>query len=323
MAYTSNVFDPEILADYVTAKYFQSSTFVDSGLMDSVSGTGIESGGTSMTMPSWNVLDLAQTLEPGNELTARALTDKTEIHPVKRWYNLFNNLDIASIIAKGTNANIEVGKQVNKNVRISFDTSSLRALQGAMGAVTANKISTTAAVDLRDVTAMEEIFGDLQEDSLSEGATLVMRSSIFKDYKDLGLVSEPTTGNQLQDGLVATGRFGSIMGYGIIKNDKLYFDNSAVLDATTGNPLTYLVGNKAMNSSVQEEIAIETERDIKMQAQLLSYALHRTLGVKGVSWTATNTQKGPEDSDLIAITNWELKAEDNKLVGIAYAENTT
>ena len=323
MAFTSTVFDPEILADYVTAKYFASSTFVDSGLMDSVTGTGIESGCTSMTMPSWNVLELAQTLEPGNELTARALTDKTEIHPVKRWYNLFNNLDIASIIARGTNANQEVGNQVNKNVRISFDTSSLRVLQGAMGIVTANKISTTAAVDLRDITAMEEIFGDIQDETMDGGATLVMRSTIFKDYKDLGLVTAPTTGELQQNNLVATGRFGSIMGYGILKNDKLYFDNSGTLDATTGNPLTYLVGNNAMNSSVQQEIKIETERDIKMQAQLLTYALHRTLGVKGVSWTATNTQKGPEDSDLITTTNWELKAEDNKLVGVAYVENTT
>ena len=323
MAFTSTVFDPEILTDYVTAIYFQSSTFVDSGLMDSMGGTGIESGGTAMTMPSWNILELAQTLEPGNDLVARKLTDKTEIHPVRRWYNLFNNLDIASIIAKGTDANQEVGNQISKNIRISFDTSSLRALQGSMGVVTANRISTTAAVDLRDVTAMEEIFGDIQEETLSAGGTLVMRSSIFKDYKDLGLVSDPTTGNQLQDGLVATGRFGSIMGYGIIKNDKLFFDNAGTLDATTGNPLTYLVGNKTMNSSVQKELNVEQDRDIKKQGQSISYNLHRTLGVKGVSWTATNDQKGPEDSDLITTTNWELKAEDNKLVGIAYARNTT
>ena len=95
------------------------------------------------------------------------------------------------------------------------------------------------------------------------------------------------------------------------------------MDATTGNPLTYLVGNKTMNSSVQKELNVESDRDIKKQGQLIAYNLHRTLGVKGVSWTATNDQKGPEDSDLITTTNWELKAEDNKLVGIAYARNTT
>ncbi len=316
----SHVIDPELLTDYATAQYFVSTKFAMSGLIDAVQIVNLNEMSSSIEMPSWNIIADMQRLTPGDDITLNNLQDKVEVHPVVRLFNGIQNLDVASLIAKG-DPNAEAARQVARNTAVGWNKSYVATLQGGAAANTGNQVADTAAAPAAtDISALDNIFADILEQVMVNGkGALVMRSAVFNAYRDLSLVADPTTGDKLQDEIVGTGNLGTLLGHGIVQDDQTHRGNinGTSLSLTTGDALTYLVGSNGLNSSVQKELNVETDRDVVKKSFILTWDVHRTSGTKGITWGGPLNGKGPTDGDLRAVANWTLKAEDSKLVPVA------
>jgi hypothetical protein len=318
MAYTdpANLIDPEVLADYIEAMYPESNSFWKAGLVDSVATADIAQGGNVITFPQWEIIGDMQELAPGNNITLRAIDDHSERHPIVRLYNGVQNLDVAQLQIRGGDINAEAAKQIAPNVAKAWNQRLIAAMQGSTAANTDNVVADTAAAPAAtDITALEEVFGDRLDEYKSTGFVLVMRSKVKSAYKELGLVTAPTVGDALQNSIVATGNLPTLLGYEIVTDDELY--RAGLTSKTTGDALTYLVGKNALNSAIQKSINVEQDRDIVKKSDVLTYDFHRTIGVKGLDYTATVSAQGASLSNLRTSGNYSLVAEDSRFTRIA------
>lgn len=322
MAFTdpNNLIDPELLTDYAAAQYFEGIRVVRTGILEEINIEGLAESSSIVEMPQWEIIQAGQTLTPGNEITLGDLNDHKERHPVVRRYNGIENLDLARIISKG-NPNEEVGRQIATSVARDYNRSGIATLQGCAAANTGNVIADTGAVPaITDITSLEGVFGDILEQVMVNGTgILAMQSNAYRGYKALGLVSDPTVGDALQDDIVSGARFtgfrGQLLGHMIVVDDEIF--RAGLTSKTTGDLLTYLVGVGALKSAMQRQLNVEQDRSITRKSDQITWDVHRSLGVRGMDYTATVNKRGPEDTDLRTSGNWALVAEDAKLVPVA------
>jgi len=315
----NNLIDPELLGDYASAQYVESNKLIKSNILQTVGVAGITEHSSVVEMPQWNALGDMQRLAAGDDLNTEGLDDHSERHPIIRLYKSVLNLDLAGIIAKG-NPNEEAGRQVAKNVNRGLNKAGVATIQGCTAANTSNVVAdTSAAPAVTDFTALEAVYGDILDETLDGRGVWLMRSSIFSAYRDLGLVAAPLVGQEFQDNVVQGRNFanitGSILGRNVVVDDELY--RAGLTSKSSGDALTYLVGYGALASAVQKDVTIETGRNIEKQADQWVWSVHRSMGVKGMDYTATVAKKGPEDADLRNSSNWSLVSEDSKLVASA------
>lgn len=315
---TNNI-DPELLTDYATAQYPESNRLMMSGVLQTMGVPGITEHSTVVEMPQWNALGDMEQLVPGNELNSEGLTDHKARHPIVRKYKLLENLDLAGIIMKG-DPNQEGGRQIALNYNRALNISAIAAMQGACAANTSNVVAdTSAAAAATDFTKLEAVFGDTLDIAFQGNGVWIMRSKLFQAYKELGLVADPLVGDEFQDNVVAGRNFmgvrGSILGRNIIVDDELF--RAGLTSKTSGDALTYLAGFGAIASAIQKEISVEDGRDLRKQADLMSWSFHRSVGVPGMDYTATVPKYGPSDADLRNSSNYSLVAEYAKFVPVA------
>ena len=315
----NNLIDPQLLGDYATAQYVESNKLIQSNILETVGVPGITEHSSVVEMPQWDALGDMQRLAPGDDLNTEGLDDHFERHPIVRLYKSVLNLDLAGIIAKG-DPNEETARQISKNINRGLNKAGVATLQGATAANTDNVVAdTSAAPAVTDFTALEKVYGDILDEILDGRGVWLMRSSIFTAYRDLGLVAAPLPGQEFQDDVVAGRNFtnitGSILGRNVVVDDELY--RAGLTSKTSGDALTYLVGYGALKSAVQKDVTVETERNLGKQADQWAWSVHRSMGLRGMDYTASVAKKGPEDSDLRDSSNYALVAESAKFVPTA------
>jgi len=315
----NNLIDPQLLGDYATAQYVESNKLIQSQILETVGVPGITEHSSVVEMPQWDALGDMQRLAPGDDLNTEGLDDHFERHPIVRLYKSVLNLDLAGIIAKG-DPNEEVARQIATNINRGLNKAGMATLQGAAAANTGNVIAdTSAAPAVTDFTSLENVFEDIVDDVMGGRGVWLMRSDIFTAYRDLGLVAAPLVGQEFQDDVVAGRNFtnitGSILGRNVVVDNELY--RAGLTSKTSGDALTYLVGYGALKSAVQKDITVENDRNISKQADQWAWSVHRSMGVKGMDYTASVPKKGPEDSDLRDSSNYALVAEDSKFIPVA------
>lgn len=315
----NNLIDPQLLGDYATAQYEESNKLISSTILETVNVPGLTEHSSVVEMPQWDALGEMQVLTPGDDLNTEGLDDHFERHPVVRRYKSVLNLDLAGIIAKG-DPNEEVARQIATNVNRGLNKAGMATLQGSTAANTDNNITDTGANPaVTDFTALEGVFGDIIDEVMGGRGLWLMRSSIFTAYRNLGLVAAPLPGQEFQDDITAGRNFanitGSILGRNVVVDDELY--RAGLTSKTSGDALTYLVGYGALKSAVQKDIMVETERNIGKQADQWAWSVHRSMGVKGMDYSASVAKEGPTDAELRNSANYGLVAESNKFVPVS------
>lgn len=315
---TNNI-NPELLGDYANAQYVESNKMMASNILQTVNVPGLTEHSTVAEMPQWNALSGMQRLAPGDDINTEGLTDHSERHPVVRLYKSVLNLDLAATIGKG-NPNEETAKQISTNINRGLNIAGMATLQGCAASNTGNVVADTGAAPApTDFTALENVYEDIIDETLGGSGVWLMTSSIFNQYRDLGLVAAPLLGQEFQDDVVAGRNFanitGSILGRNVVVDNELY--RAGLTSKTSGDALTYLVGFGAIASAIQKNIAVEQGRSISKQADQWVWSIHRSMGVKGMDYTSAPAMKGPEDSDLRDSTKWSLTAESSKFVPVA------
>lgn len=315
----TNLINPELLADYANAQYVESNKMIVSNILQTVNIPGLTEHSTVATMPQWNALSDMQRLAPGDDVNTEGLTDHSERHPVVRLYKSVLNLDLAAIIGKG-NPNEETAQQISTNINRGLNKAGMATLQGATASNTGNVVAdTSAAPAVTDFTALENVFEDIIDETMGGRGVWLMTSSIFTQYRDLGLVAAPLVGQEFQDDVVAGRNFanitGSILGRNVVVDNELF--RAGLTSKTSGDALTYLVGFGALASAIQKPITVENGRNIGKQADQWVWSIHRTMGLKGMDFNVAPAMKGPSDADLRDSTKWTLTAEDSKFVATA------
>jgi len=314
---TSNVYDPEILTDYVTAKFYTKAPLIASGAVSKGDVDGeISQGGTTVKMPSWNIaMSSMQHKAEEAEITMSNLQDKQENSPVIHRYAGIDINDLATLQSKD-DPNGEAGKQIANIVGIDVNYCLRNVMEGAMKpliAATENyyDYSATGTINATAVSTAAQTLGDFRPNL--KGGILYCRSNQENDLIVLGAVTyaqgAPTQfGNEaLEMGTVPT-----FMGYIVVTDDVIAKDGSDFR--------SYIIGREAMFISWQRKVLVEKDRDIKTKKDEITWDYHTVCHLKGVSWKGTATN--PTIAQLATQTNWERKAESAKLVNCVCLQTT-
>ncbi len=312
---TTNVINPEILTDYVTAKFFESSELVRSGAVSTGDVDGdISKGGNRVEMPSWNIASSQmQHKAESADITLKAMDDKKEISPVVHRYDGISINDLAKLQVK-SDPNAEAGKQIAEIVGHDTNDVLVNVLEGAIASVSANLIdySGTGDIDATAVSNAMALLGDFRK-NLKKG-TLLMHSTVENDLIVLGAVTYAKAAVTmfgdiaLEEGMVPT-----FMGLKVLTDDELQKDG--------GNFRSYIIGNNAMFISWQRKVLVEKDRDIKKKVDEVTWDYHAVGHLKGVSYKAASVDN-PTLANLSTSSNWELKAESQKLVNCVRLQTT-
>ena len=320
MSFTNpdNLKNPEVLGDYINAKWAESNAFIQSGVLGTPNVPQISTMGSKIEIPTWKALGDMEVLEPGADVSYEGMDDFTQIHPMVRLTKGIRNLDLAETISSGSPIEA-TGNQLANIVNRSVNKNAIATLQGCTAANTANSLADTGAdPSATDLTLLDNVFGDIIQTYLGQGFWF-MRSEVFHQYRDLGLVADPIVGDELQDSIVAGRNFynirGSIFGRNIIVDDEIY--RAGLTSKTSGDSLVYLIGENSLLSAQQTPVTVEQGRDISKQADVTVMKFARTMGMDGMSFTANVPNKGISDTALRNSSNWELVAEDNRFIGSA------
>lgn len=317
MAQTLNtdVFDPEILTDYVTAKFYESSELIRTGAVDTglVDGA-IAQGGTTVTMPAWKIAMTAmQHKEQEADITMSKLSDRQELSPVIHRYAGISINDLAKLQVKA-DPNQEAGKQIAEIVGIDANDCLVNVLEGAMGNLTANQYdySGTGTITATAVSTAKAKLGDFRKNL--RGGVHLMHSKVENDLIVLGAVTyaqgSPTMfGNDA----IELGTVPSFMGDIIITDDELTLDST--------DYRSFILGKGAMFTSWQRKVMIETDRDIKQKSDDMTWDFHLVCHLKGVSYSSS-APDNPTLTELNTADNWALNAESAKLVNCVRLQTT-
>lgn len=304
---STDVYDPEILTDYVTAKFYESSELVRSGAVDTgVVDGAISQGGTKVTMPAWKIaMTSMQHKEEEADITMSKLTDRQELSPVVHRYAGISINDLAKLQVKA-DANAEAGRQIAEIVGIDVNDVLVNTLEGAMGNLTANQYdySATGTITATAVSTAKQKLGDFRKNI--RGGVHLMHSKVENDLIVLGAVTyaqgSPT---QFGDQAIELGTVPSFMGDIIITDDELTLDST--------DYRSFILGKGAMFISWQRKVMIESDRDIKQKSDDMTWDFHLVSHLKGVGY-GSSAPSNPTLAELGTAGNWSLNAESAKLV---------
>lgn len=304
---TSDVFNPEILTDYVTAKFYESSALIRSGVVEfGMIDDQISQGGNTVTMPAWKIAMTAmQHKEEEADITMSKLSDRQELSPIVHRYAGISINDLAKLQVKA-DPNAEAGRQISEIVGIDTNDVLVNVLEGAMGNLTANQYdySATGTITATAVSTAKAKLGDFR--SMLRGGVHLMHSKVENDLIVLGAVTyaqgAPT---QFGDQAIELGTVPTFMGDIIITDDELTLDGS--------DYRSFIIGRNAMFISYQRGVMIESDRDIKQKSDDITWDFHLVAHLKGVGY-GSSAPANPTLAELGTAGNWSLSAESAKLV---------
>ncbi len=312
---TSDVLNPEILTDYVTAKFYESSELIKTGAVSFGDvDADIAKGGNVVTMPAWKIAMTAmQHKAEEADITLSKLSDREELSPVIHRYAGISINDLAKLQVK-SDPNTEAGKQIAEIVGIDTNDCLVNVLEGAMGNLTANQYdySATGSITATAVSTAKAKLGDFRK-NLRAGIHM-MHSKVENDLIVLGAVTyaigAPTI---FGDSAIQLGTVPNFMGDIIITDDELKKDG--------GDYRSFILGKGAMFISWQRKVLVETDRDIKQKSDDMTWDFHTVCHLKGVSY-GSSAVANPTLAQLNTAGNWALNAESAKLVNCVRLQTT-
>ena len=197
-----------------------------------------------------------------------------------------------------------LGQQIAPDIQADYLNSALRAVKGAITAVTANNYNGTAGT-LTFTSLVNGLakFGDAAQKIVC----WVMHSKPFFDLFKDGIANykvENVAGFMLVTGSPVT------LGRPVVVTD------SAAL-VTSGSPDNYhtlglVQGAVTVSESEERDIQSDLITGLENLAMRIQGEYAFTVGVKGSQWDITNGGKNPTDANLLLSTNWDQVATDAK-----------
>jgi hypothetical protein len=281
----SDIINPEVLADQISAKYPDLLVFGNTSLVDVDTTVPLGTPGTQVTLPFWKRIGGFGSLSEGVAMTPGKIQASKEFAIVERAGAAWEVYDTAQLVSKADPVS-EIADQISKRAAQYIDASVVSKADKTPNTYATSFGSTIAVNDI--ISAMNTL-GD-NYGKLVSGGQIIMHSKVFGDLLKLGVIQ-----NQYQSGMdvLKTGMVPTILGLPIHLSDR-------VTTATVSSALrynTYIVAPGALALFYQRAVQVEFDRDILTLADVISANVHFATHLNG--WDDSGNAQAAEDAKSI------------------------
>lgn len=272
MAYTaiSNIINPEVLGDQITAKFPDQLVLGKTNLVDVDPEFPLGAPGTQQKLPFWKRIGAFSALTEGTAMTPGNITAAAEYLTVQRAGSAFQVLDTSELVSKADPVS-EIAGQLARRAAEFIDAQLVAQIEHTPNVFdNTNAAVQTNANGTMDQNAVVNAIMTLGDnyDALLNGGRIIMHSKVKADLLKLGYIQ-----NQYQSGLnFANGGalVPTLMGLPIEVSD-------LVTTETINSKLayhTYVVGPGSLMLAYQRQVMTEFDRDILLQADVIASSVH-------------------------------------------------
>jgi hypothetical protein len=293
MAFTgtiiTDILDPEVLADQISAKFPENLVFGATNLVDVNTDFPLGSPGTTFTIPFSKRISAFADLVEGDAMVTSKLTTGKENALVLRGGGAYEVADTASLVSMKDPMS-EIAGQVARRAAEYVDAKLV--LKANVTPNVHDFSGDSTGLLTPDVIADGLLkLGDQHQNVLG-GGRIIMHSKVYGDLIKLDAIT-----NVYQSGMDVTksGMVPMIMGLPIMLSDRV--TTTTVSSVTKYN--TYIVGPGALALFYQRQLMVEFDRDILTQSDIIAATVHFAPHLYGY------------DSATSAVV-----AEDNRSIGV-------
>src|SRR6185437_4589532 len=196
----TDIVNPQVLADQVSAKFPDMLVFGKSGLVDVDTDFPLGSPGTTFTIPFWKRIGAFGDMTVGTALTPGKVQATTEGATVLRGGGAYEVYDTAQLVSKSDPVG-EIASQIARRAAEYIDNKLVQTVQNTPNvfdqSIGALRTNTNGIWDQSSaIRALTHTLGDNYGPMISSGAALIMHSKVLGDLLTTGAIQ-----NQYQSGL--------------------------------------------------------------------------------------------------------------------------
>jgi hypothetical protein len=261
----SDIINPEVLADQVSAKYPDMLVLGNSNLVEVDSTFPLGSPGTAFKLPFWKRIGAFGSMTEGVALTPGKVTAAAEYAIVQRGGGAYEVYDTAQLVSKADPV-AEVANQISRRAAEYLDAALVVEAKKSPNTYDQSVISSGLLDQNTFASAMTVTLGD-NFAKLQQGGAAIMHSKTFGDLMKTGAIQ-----NQYQSGMdvIRTGMVPTLMGLPIVVSDLV---STSTVSGTTFYD-TYLIGPGSLALFYQRQVMVEFDRDILLQADIIAATVH-------------------------------------------------
>jgi hypothetical protein len=289
----SDIINPEVLADQITAKFPDHLVLGGTSLVDVDNEFPLGSPGTAFKMPFWKKVPAFASIAEGTAMTPGKVTASAEFAIVQRAGAAYEVYDTAQLVSKSDPVS-EIAGQIARRAAEYIDAALVLSANK-----TPNVYDGTAAIIDQNVliTAMVTTLGDNYTDIMAGGA-LIMHSKVYGDLLKTGAIQ-----NQYQSGMdvIRTGTIPTLLGLPVLLSDRV----TVTVVSTVNHYNTYIVGPGALALFYQRAVQVEFDRDVLLLADVISTNVHFASHLYG--WDDQGDVQAWESAKSIHVVNCQTR----------------
>ena len=318
---------PEFLG-YVQEDIYNQCKFVQSGALVRNSALDAKAGGVKVQVPFFKpIAPTEERITSANNwgtsgagyLTPQKIEATDQIMPIiHRGFSYA--VDDLSRLGTGSDPMAAIRSQISQAINKLRTATMLNQLDGIFGAVTGNATdaSSNAAsteanyLSISNVIKAKNLLGERS----SELSVIAMHSDVYAYLQQAG---------SLQFSSTALAASGAIQwgggGIGQTQTEVAFFNGLRVIQADLCAPTlnaggsdqypVYILGAGALNEGVQQELKIESDRNILSKQDVISLDYHYGFHLGGTKYSGADN---PTNANLSTAGNWALAYTERKMV---------
>lgn len=294
----TDIIDPEVLADQVSAKYPDYLVLGNSGLVEVDTTFPLGSPGTKFKIPFWKRIGAFGSMSEGTPLVPGKITTAHEYAVVQRAGAAYSVYDTAALVSKADPV-AEIANQIGRRAAEYIDAALVTAAENTPNTFDQSTVSADSGLMTQNAIA-GAMFSTLGDNfaKLLQGGAFICHSKVYGDLVKTGAIQ-----NQYQSGMdvIRTGLIPTIMGLPLIVSDRV--TTSTVSSVVYYN--SYIVGPGALALFYQRQVKVEFDRDILEQSDVVAATVHFAPHLFG--WDDNTDAQACEDVKSIGVVKIKSK----------------
>lgn len=305
----ADVIVPEVFNKYVIQRTAELSAIRASGILASLPGLTVPSGGTTVKMPFWNDINGDdEVFTDSGETTPDKLTADKDIAVILTRIKSWSAHDLSGMFA-GDDPLRAAGELVASFWARKEQKTLLSILAGALASTSMSSHTLDDSANAVDKSMLIDAMS-LLGDAGSELSGMIMHSAVMYDLAKKRILDEKPT----EPGTNVTPEFQTFLGRRVITDDSAPKTGSGAATVYT----TYLFGPGAIAYAEGNPVhPVELERQGTKSVDVLIHRREFIMHPRGVRWIGTAAAATPSNTELATGTKWERVYNDKNIHIIA------
>jgi hypothetical protein len=304
---------PEFLT-YLSEEIVERSAFVQSGVLTRNAALDCRAGGTRVRVPYFQPINPTEEIIQSNAtwgestegyLTPKAITASEQVMTILH-RGFAYAVDDLSKLGTGADPMAAIRGYLAASINKLRTATLIAQLTGIFGDALANNSLDITGDAEKDISAMAVIAAKAKLGERGESlSAIALHPNQYYYLQQIGMLT--FTGGNVQSGDPITWGAGgtNVTSAGVANFAGLRVIVDSQLPHSGGVYTSYLFGPGAVSEGVQQELRIESERNILSKQDVMAVDYHYGMHVNGVTWN--DAADNPTNSDMEDDTNWTLK----------------